>query len=148
LGLLTALSGISSTVGALGGRAVAMPLVTMLEAALRELVDEALDARPLVRGAELDALDGRARTLQDAITAASSELAAVVQALDARDDSALAEALGIGDVPEAVSRLEHHRAALTRRADRLLGALDVAAERIETLAGRLAAYGSGRPAAD
>lgn len=137
MGLLGALLDLPRSAATLGARAAVGPLVASLDRPLRQLAEEAIDARGLVRADELDALTGRARALADEVKAAGAELAAIDQAASAVGTD-LGDALGLGDVPSAVARLEGHRAELARRADRMVGALDVLAGRIEALAGRLA----------
>jgi hypothetical protein len=137
MGLFGALLDLPRTAVRLGAQAASGPLVAALDEALAQLVAEVIDARALVRATELDALVHRAGTLKDEVAAAGAELAGVDQAARAQDAD-LGEALGVGDVPSAVARLEAHRGDLARRADRMMGALDVVAGQIEALAGRLA----------
>ncbi len=117
-------------------------LAAAMESALRDLVEEAIEARGLVRPAEVEALARTASQLQRELATRQAELDAVRQRLAALTplddlDDELEDALGLGDVRETLDRLEAEHAALGRKVDRTLGALEAATAQLDELSGQL-----------
>jgi chromosome segregation ATPase len=114
------------------------PTALVLEAALRDLVDEILDARDFVRKSELRSVEDRIETLRRELTERRSDLDAVRQAMtawagDLEDD--LDDAFGVDDA--ALERLEEGRAALQRKLDLAASTLDVARDQLDGLGTQL-----------
>ena len=114
------------------------PTARLLDGALRELVDEILDARDFVRKSELDAVQQHLRTVQRDLAERHGDIDAIRQAMTAWVgdlDDEFDDALGIDS--DTINRLEEQRGELERKLSRATGALDLTREQLETLSSRL-----------
>ncbi|MFM2163190.1 MAG: hypothetical protein RLZZ383_2702 [Pseudomonadota bacterium] len=121
-------------------RWIAEPARAAFEAALNDLIDDAIEQRGLVRQGELDALADRVAALQRAAAERASEIAALqqaVQALDGDDDLATLLSEGAEDedptwaeAPDRLERAQRTLAAVQAQLEdaeaRLAGAHNVA----------------------
>jgi hypothetical protein len=121
------------------------PLGALLDAALRELVEASLDARGLVRQAEVDAITDRVEGFRRELAERRTGLDALRQALDAwaRDqedelDASLEVGLDLADADARLTGLEEGYEDLKRRIERSAGAVEIARAQLEALHGRLA----------
>jgi chromosome segregation ATPase len=121
------------------------PLGALLDAALRELVEASLDARGLVRQAEVDAITERVEGFRRELAERRTGLDALRQALDAwaRDqedelDASLEVGLDLADADARLTGLEEGYEDLKRRIERSAGAVEIARAQLEALHGRLA----------
>ena len=114
------------------------PLASLFEAALRDLVEEVLDAQHLAKRAELQQLLERTEAFRRELSERTSELYALRQAVEAanHDDDDL-DALLSGDLAESIAQLDASRAEIAGRLDRGTNALDVARSQLDTLSDRL-----------
>jgi chromosome segregation ATPase len=127
-------------------RLLSAPTLAVLEAALRDLVDEALDSRAYVSRDEIGAVEGAIEELRRSLATRRSDLDALRQAIEAFSLD-LEDPLDDGeedDYETAISRLESSRDKLQKQLDRALGALKATndqlqgvATELETLGGRV-----------
>jgi predicted nucleic acid-binding Zn-ribbon protein len=116
-------------------RMFAAPTLALLEASLRDLVEEALDARAFVTEGEVRAVQTSIEALRRDLATRRAELDALRQAVDAfsldlTDDLGLVEP---DEVDASVSRLEAARDGLQRSIDRTEGALRATTKQLHEL---------------
>lgn len=122
---------------------LARPTTALLDRALRQIVEEAIDARGLVHRSELAAAGDRIDAFRRELTDRRGELAALKQSLEAffqQYDASLDEDLDLfGDAhpdPEAVARIAAGQTELSQRLERAGAALQLASAQVEALAAR------------
>lgn len=114
------------------------PTARLIDAALRDLVDEILDARDFVRKSELASVERQLREVQRDLAERHADIEAIRQAMTAWAgdlDDEFDDALGIDS--DDINRLEEQRGELERKLSRATGALELTREQLETLSSRL-----------
>lgn len=114
------------------------PVAAALDGAVRDLVEEILDAQPLARREELDALSGRLDGFRRDLAERRGDLDALRQAIEAfgaeLEDDAFDDD---DDVGAALAQLDVSRADLEKKLQRALGALSATEAQLVELRTRL-----------
>lgn len=125
----------SSVVDALGG-----PLAALLDAAVRELVDDVLASRALVTHREVESVMDRVERLRRELAERRSEVEAIRQAIDATlavfDDDLGADTTALAD---DLVNAEGRRARLTKDLERTDRAVQTLAAQLTEVSGGVAA---------
>lgn len=114
------------------------PAAGILDGALRDLIEEVIDARGLVRRAEIDAVEHRVEGLRRELAERHAELSGLTQALDAMardlDDDVIVDTT---ELEERLDQLDVARKALQERLDRAHGALAATSAQVASFATRI-----------
>lgn len=114
------------------------PASAILDSAVRDLVEEIVASRSFVKQDELTAAREELTAVQKTLVSREADLTALRQSIEAyhldQEDEDLSDILGIPDVDEAVSRLEDTRDELTRRLERVAGALQATSKQLASIA--------------
>lgn len=122
--------GIRSTLAAV----LSTPATVVLEDAIRDWIDEAIDQRKVVGGEALAELDGRLDALRRDIGRLRGEVDGVRQALEAWSDDLDDEELPItATLIEVLEDLEGQSASLKNRLDLTRGAVTATANRLDVV---------------
>lgn len=115
---------------------------SVLEGAVRELIEEVIDARGLVRRAEVEAVEHRADGLRRELSERRAELAALTQSLDAMareldDDLPLIDGLDGEGLDARLEALDAARQAIQERLERANGALAATTAQVASFTTRI-----------